>query len=56
LHFHIHNRQPRSSLERLLRYRHMYHHFRNDSSCYGVSAPWWDAVFGTRVPGLRGRE
>ncbi|MGH6888514.1 MAG: sterol desaturase family protein [Rhizomicrobium sp.] len=57
LHFHIHHRRPRSSLERLLRYRHMYHHFRDDSCCYGVSAPWWDVVFGTRpMPGLRSRK
>lgn len=57
LHFHIHNRQPRFFLDRLLRHRHMYHHFRDDSRCYGVSAPWWDVVFGTRtVPRRRSRE
>lgn len=57
LHFHIHNRQPKSSIGRFLRYRHMYHHFRDDSRCYGVSAPWWDAAFGTRgAPQKRGPE
>ena len=51
LHFHMHHAQPRSALGRLLRYRHMYHHFRDDSCWFGVSAPWWDAVFGTRPAG-----
>lgn len=53
LHFHIHNRQPRTALARRLRYRHMYHHFRDDSRCFGVSAPWWDVVFGTRATPAR---
>ncbi|MGH6877654.1 MAG: sterol desaturase family protein [Rhizomicrobium sp.] len=47
LHYHIHHAQPRTALGRLLRYRHMHHHFRDDASWFGVSAPWWDKVFGT---------
>ena len=47
LHFHMHNRLPRSPLTRKLRSRHMLHHFRHAGSYYGVSAPWWDHVFGT---------
>lgn len=48
LHFHIHHRRPATRLGRWLRYRHMHHHFRDSSSWYGVSAPWWDAIFATR--------
>lgn len=54
LHFHIHHAQPKSALGRVLRYRHMYHHFRDDSCCFGVSAPWWDTVFATRCPARDG--
>lgn len=48
LHFHIHNRRPKSSPGRFLRSRHMYHHYRDNTCCFGVSAPWWDGVFGTQ--------
>ena len=48
LHYHIHHRRPKTAFGRYLRYRHMHHHFRDDSSWFGVSAPWWDAVFDTR--------
>jgi dihydroceramide fatty acyl 2-hydroxylase len=47
VHFHIHNRMPRRGWERFLRRNHMSHHFRDSSRGYGVSAPWWDYVFGT---------
>lgn len=48
LHFHIHHRSPKTRLGKWLHFRHMHHHFRNDTSWFGVSAPWWDLVFGTR--------
>lgn len=48
LHFHLHHRQPKTSIGRYLRFRHMHHHFRDDTSSFGVSAPWWDYVFGTQ--------
>jgi dihydroceramide fatty acyl 2-hydroxylase len=48
LHYYVHHGRPRNALARLLRYRHMHHHFRDESSWFGVSAPWWDAVFATR--------
>ena len=31
-----------------LRELHMRHHFQDDESGFGVSAPYWDRVFGTR--------
>jgi sterol desaturase/sphingolipid hydroxylase (fatty acid hydroxylase superfamily) len=48
LHYALHHhRQPRTALERRLRELHMRHHFEDDSHGYGISAPWWDIVFGT---------
>jgi sterol desaturase/sphingolipid hydroxylase (fatty acid hydroxylase superfamily) len=49
LHYHLHHRQPRTYIGRFLRARHMHHHFRDDTTSFGVSAPWWDFVFGTRL-------
>ena len=51
LHFHMHNRMPRLAVTRMLRRHHMLHHFRDSTRGFGVSAPWWDHVFGT-APGL----
>lgn len=48
LHFHLHQREPGTALGKWLRYRHMHHHFRDDSSWFGVSAPWWDVIFASR--------
>lgn len=48
LHYYVHHARPKSTVGRVLRFRHMHHHFRDDTTCFGVSAPWWDYVFGTR--------
>jgi dihydroceramide fatty acyl 2-hydroxylase len=48
LHYALHHhRTPRTALERRLRELHMRHHFEDDTRGYGISAPWWDIVFGT---------
>ena len=48
LHYALHHhRQPRTAIERRLRELHMRHHFEDDTNGYGISAPWWDIVFGT---------
>jgi dihydroceramide fatty acyl 2-hydroxylase len=48
LHYALHHhRQPANGLERRLRELHMRHHFEDHSRGYGISAPYWDAVFGT---------
>ena len=47
IHFHIHHRTMRTPWELWLRKLHLLHHFRDPLRGYGVSAPWWDYVFGT---------
>jgi sterol desaturase/sphingolipid hydroxylase (fatty acid hydroxylase superfamily) len=48
LHYALHHHTvPRTGIERRLRELHMRHHFEDDSHGYGISAPWWDFVFGT---------
>ncbi|MGW1955828.1 sterol desaturase family protein [Streptomyces sp. NPDC001920] len=52
-HLYLHHGRPRNRLLRGLRSRHMRHHHRDDSRGFGISAPYWDALFGTSV--RRGR-
>src|SRR3954451_8332520 len=47
LHYYTHHYRAKSRLGRRLRELHMRHHFQDDSAGYGVSAPYWDHVFGT---------
>ena len=49
-HFYVHHARPTSRLGRRLRENHMRHHFQDDTTAYGVSAPFWDRVFGTAPP------
>jgi sterol desaturase/sphingolipid hydroxylase (fatty acid hydroxylase superfamily) len=46
-HYHVHHHKPKTRLGRLIRELHMRHHFQDDTRGFGVSAPWWDRVFGT---------
>ena len=46
-HYYVHHRRPKGPIGRKLRELHMRHHFQDDERGYGVSAPWWDHVFGT---------
>lgn len=46
-HHALHHHTPRTALGRRLREKHMRHHFQDDTRGYGISAPWWDRVFGT---------
>ncbi len=46
-HYYVHHAKPRGPIGSKLRELHMRHHFQDDSTGYGVSAPWWDHVFGT---------
>ncbi|MGO9900358.1 MAG: sterol desaturase family protein [Solirubrobacteraceae bacterium] len=46
-HYYVHHFKPRTALDRKLRELHMRHHFQDDTTSYGISAPYWDAIFGT---------
>jgi len=46
-HYYLHHFQPRGRLGRMLRERHMRHHFQDDTRGFGISAPYWDEVFRT---------
>jgi dihydroceramide fatty acyl 2-hydroxylase len=47
LHYYLHHSRPRGRLGRMLRERHMRHHFQDETRGFGISAPYWDEVFGT---------
>jgi dihydroceramide fatty acyl 2-hydroxylase len=47
LHYHVHHHVPRTAWGKRLRELHMRHHFQDHERMFGVSAPWWDYVFGT---------
>jgi dihydroceramide fatty acyl 2-hydroxylase len=49
LHYHVHHHRPKTRLGKLLRELHMRHHFQDHERGYGVSAPFWDRVFGTSL-------
>ncbi len=55
LHFHVHHHRPRTAVGRKLRELHMRHHFQDHERGFGVSAPYWDWVFGT-PPKRRGAK
>jgi dihydroceramide fatty acyl 2-hydroxylase len=46
-HYYLHHFRPRGRLARMLRERHMRHHFQDETRGFGISAPYWDEVFGT---------
>ena len=54
VHYAVHHHRPRTRVGRRLRELHMRHHFQDDERGFGVSAPYWDRVFGT-APGPRSR-
>jgi len=47
IHYHVHHHRPRTRVGRKLRELHMRHHFQDHERGFGVSAPYWDHVFGT---------
>jgi dihydroceramide fatty acyl 2-hydroxylase len=48
VHYYVHHADPKTWLGLTLRRLHMLHHFRDHERGYGVSAPYWDYVFGTQ--------
>ena len=47
LHYYVHHFRPHTRLGRMLRERHMRHHFQDHTRGFGISAPYWDEVFRT---------
>ena len=47
LHYHVHHHVPTTAMGKKLRELHMRHHFQDGDRGFGVSAPYWDHVFGT---------
>src|SRR5829696_1662527 len=47
VHYAVHHHVPRTAVGRHLRELHMRHHFQDHERGFGVSAPYWDRVFGT---------
>ncbi|MEU0108421.1 sterol desaturase family protein [Streptomyces sp. NPDC006251] len=48
-HLYLHHATPKNRLMRHLRQLHMRHHFRDDTRGFGISAPYWDELFGTSI-------
>lgn len=48
-HFFTHFSRPRTEFGKFIKKCHMEHHFVSDRLYYGVSSPFWDAVFRTNV-------
>ena len=53
IHYALHHHTPTTRLGKRLRELHMRHHFQDSHSGYGVSAPYWDNVFGTASKGKK---
>ncbi|KPC72030.1 hypothetical protein ADL35_32905 [Streptomyces sp. NRRL WC-3753] len=51
-HLYLHHGKPKNRLLRTLREYHMRHHFRDDTKGFGISAPYWDELFGTSIARL----
>ena len=47
VHYYTHHAEPTTRLGLTLRRLHLMHHFRDHDKGFGVSAPYWDFVFGT---------
>jgi dihydroceramide fatty acyl 2-hydroxylase len=47
IHYYVHHSRPQGRLGRMLRERHMRHHFQDETRGFGISAPYWDEVFRT---------
>jgi sterol desaturase/sphingolipid hydroxylase (fatty acid hydroxylase superfamily) len=46
-HYYLHHFRARGPIGRILRERHMRHHFQDETRGFGISAPYWDDVFRT---------
>ncbi len=56
IHYYVHHFSPRGRIGRMLRERHMRHHFQDETRGFGISAPYWDEVFRTSSRASRGER
>jgi dihydroceramide fatty acyl 2-hydroxylase len=49
-HYHLHHHKPTTRIGKRLRELHMRHHFQDDTTGFGISAPYWDTAFRTHSP------
>jgi sterol desaturase/sphingolipid hydroxylase (fatty acid hydroxylase superfamily) len=56
MHYYLHHFRPHGRLGRMLRERHMRHHFQDDTRGFGISAPYWDEVFRTSARSKRSSQ
>jgi sterol desaturase/sphingolipid hydroxylase (fatty acid hydroxylase superfamily) len=49
-HYHLHHHKPKTRVGKRLRELHMRHHFQDDTTGFGISAPYWDTAFRTHSP------
>lgn len=47
IHYYTHHFRPTTRVGKFLRRYHMEHHFKDQSTHFGISSPLWDVVFGT---------
>jgi sterol desaturase/sphingolipid hydroxylase (fatty acid hydroxylase superfamily) len=52
-HYHLHHHKPKTRIGKRLRELHMRHHFQDDTTGFGISAPYWDTAFGTHSPKVK---
>ena len=52
-HYHLHHHKPKTWIGRRLRELHMRHHFQDDTTGFGIAAPYWDWIFRTKVDRAR---
>jgi dihydroceramide fatty acyl 2-hydroxylase len=48
-HYYLHHHRPKARLGKVMRELHMRHHFQDDTRGFGISAPFWDYLFGTAL-------
>jgi len=46
MHYFLHQKWAKRVFPRLVRY-HVVHHCKEPDTCFGISTPWWDSLFGT---------
>jgi sterol desaturase/sphingolipid hydroxylase (fatty acid hydroxylase superfamily) len=46
-HYFLHHHKAKTRAGKWLRELHMRHHFQDDTTGFGISAPYWDKAFGT---------